>query len=50
MVAAAEVAAGTTVVAAADRVRAHVVDAIGEDRLEPEKAVGATNKSGDEKS
>ena len=44
--AAAEVAAGTTMEAAADRVRAHVVDAIGEERLEPATARGATTKSG----
>ena len=43
-----EVAAGTAVEAAADRVRACVVDAIGEERLELETAAGATNKSGDE--
>ena len=49
LAAAAEVAAGTTVEAAADRIRAYVVDAIGEERLEPETAAGATNKSGDEK-
>ena len=45
----ARVAAGTTVEAAADRVRAYVVDAIGEERLEPDTAAGATNESGDEK-
>ena len=35
--------------AAAGRVRAYVVDAVGEERLEPETVVGATNNSGDEK-
>ena len=48
LAAATEVAAGTTVEATADRVRAHVVDAIGEERLEPEPATGATNEIGDE--
>ena len=42
------VAAGTTVEATADRIRAHVADAIGEERLELETATEATNKSGDE--
>ena len=46
LAAAREVAAGTTVEAAADRVRAHVVDAIGEERLEPATAEGATTESG----
>ena len=46
LAAAAEVAAGTTVEAAADRVRAHVVEAIGEERLEPATARGATTESG----
>ena len=40
-----EVAAGTTVEAAADKIRAHVVDAIGEERLEPATAEGATTES-----
>jgi hypothetical protein len=40
-----EVAAGTTVEAAADTIRAHVVDAIGEERLEPATAEGATTES-----
>ena len=31
---------------AADRVRAHVVDAVGEGRLEPATARGATTESG----
>ena len=43
---AAEVAAGTTVEAAADRVRAYVAEAIGEERLEPATARGATTESG----
>ena len=34
--------------AAAGRVRAHIADAIGEERVEPETAAGATNESGDE--
>ena len=46
MAAAADVAAGTTVEAAADKVRAYVVDAIGEERLEPATAIGATTESG----
>ena len=44
-----EVAAGTTVEAAAERVRAYVVDAVDEEQLEPETVVGATNESGDGK-
>ena len=45
MAATREVAAGTTVEAAADTIRAHVVDAIGEERLEPATAEGATTES-----
>ena len=48
MAAATEVAAGTAVEAAADRARAHVVDAMGGVRLGPGPATGATNESGDE--
>ena len=46
LAAAAEVAAGTTVEAAADRVRAYVAEAIGEERLEPATARGAMTESG----
>ena len=42
----ARVAAGTTVEVAAGRVRAHVVDAIGGERLEPETETAANNESG----
>ena len=42
----ARVAAGTTVEVAAGRVRAHVVDAIGEERLEPETETAANEESG----
>ena len=46
MDAVARVAAGTTVEVAAGRVRAHVVDAIGEERLEPETETAANEESG----
>ena len=45
LAAAADVAAGTTVEVAAGRVRAHVVDAIGEGRLEPETETAANKKA-----
>ena len=48
MAATREVAAGTAVEATTDRVRAYVVDTIGEERLEPVTAAAATNESRDE--